>query len=137
MKVDDIVNAAKESMTVRRVFSEPVERDGITLIEAAAVSGGGGAGGGTDKEGSEGSGGGFGVGAKPVGMYVLRDGRLTWQPAVDVNRLMTVVGLVAITALLVGARIAGRRAPASTHRRAPSARGVNRRLTSRRGRKRH
>ncbi|WP_308212029.1 MULTISPECIES: sporulation protein [Nocardia] len=76
------------------------------MIEAAAVSGGGGGGGGTDKEGAKGSGGGFGIGAKPVGIYVVKDGQVSWRPAIDVNRLMTVVGIVAVTALVVGARIA-------------------------------
>ncbi|MGK8557463.1 spore germination protein GerW family protein [Nocardia gipuzkoensis] len=106
MKVEDVLASAKDAMTVRRVYAEPVERDGATLIAVAAVSGGGGGGGGTDKDGQEGSGVGFGLGAKPVGVYVLRDGQVSWQPAIDVNRLITVVGVVAITALLVGARIA-------------------------------
>ena len=71
------------------------------------MGGGGGAGGSAGKEG-EGSGTGFGVGGKPVGAFVIRDGAVRWQPAVDLNRLMVVVGAVAITALLVGARMAGR-----------------------------
>ncbi|WP_040786533.1 spore germination protein GerW family protein [Nocardia pneumoniae] len=108
MKVEDVLASAKDAMAVQRVYAEPVERDGTTLIAAAAVSGGGGGGGGSDKDGQEGSGVGFGLGAKPVGVYVLRDGRVSWQPAIDVNRLITVVGVVAVTALLVGARIAKR-----------------------------
>ncbi|WUA11407.1 sporulation protein [Nocardia sp. NBC_01377] len=96
---------AKDSMTVRRVYSDPVQSDGVTVIEVAAVSGGGGIGTGSDKDGGEGSGGGFGLGAKPVGVYVIENGRLTWRPAVDVNRLAMLVGIVAVTALLVGARI--------------------------------
>ncbi|MEV6325263.1 spore germination protein GerW family protein [Nocardia sp. NPDC051787] len=108
MKVEDVLASAKDAMTVQRVYAEPVERDGTTLIAAAAVSGGGGSGGGSDKDGQEGAGVGFGLGAKPVGVYVLRDGRVSWQPAIDVNRLITVVGVVAVTALLVGGRIAKR-----------------------------
>ncbi|MGK8507632.1 sporulation protein [Nocardia asiatica] len=110
MKIDEVLASAKDAMTVHRVYAEPVERDGAVLIAAAAVSGGGGGGGGTDEGGQEGSGVGFGVGAKPVGVYVLRDGRVSWRPAIDVNRLITVVGVVAVTALLVGARIAVRTA---------------------------
>ncbi|MGY1941416.1 spore germination protein GerW family protein [Nocardia gipuzkoensis] len=106
MKVEDIIDSAKDAMTVQRVYAEPVERDGTTLIAVAAVSGGAGGGTGADKGGQEGSGVGFGLGAKPVGVYVLRNGRLSWRPAIDVNRLITVVGAVAVTALLVGARIA-------------------------------
>ncbi|RDI68277.1 spore germination protein GerW family protein [Nocardia pseudobrasiliensis] len=110
MNLDEIFAAAKDSMTVRRVFAEPVEKDGVTVIAAATISGGVGGGGGTDGEGQEGSGGGFGVGAKPAGVYVVRDGKVSWQPAVDVNRLMTVVGVVAVTALIVGAHMAKWRA---------------------------
>ncbi|WP_280247759.1 spore germination protein GerW family protein [Nocardia abscessus] len=106
MKVEDILDSAKDAMTVQRVYAEPVERDGTTLIAVAAVSGGAGGGTGADKGGQEGSGVGFGLGAKPVGVYVLRNGRLSWRPAIDVNRLITVFGAVAVTALLVGARIA-------------------------------
>jgi len=106
MKIDELMTLAKDSMTVRRVYSDPVESDGVTVIEVATVSGGGGLGTGSDKDGGEGSGGGFGLGAKPVGVYVIKNGRLTWRPAVDVNRLATLVGIVAVTALLVGARIA-------------------------------
>lgn len=105
MKVEEVLATAKDTMTVRRVFAEPVERDGITLIAVATVSGGGGGGGGSDKEGQEGSGGGFGMGAKPVGAYVVKDGQVHWHPAVDVNRLVATIGLVALTALIVGARI--------------------------------
>ncbi|MBF6169695.1 sporulation protein [Streptomyces gardneri] len=106
MKVEDVLGSAKDAMTVQRVYAEPVERDGTTLIAVATVSGGAGGGTGADKAGQEGSGVGFGLGAKPVGVYVLRNGRLSWRPAIDVNRLITVVGAVTVTALLVGARIA-------------------------------
>src|SRR5574338_1428658 len=67
MKADEIFTTAKDALTVRRVYADPVERDGITVITGAALRGGAGGGGGHDKEGSEGTGGGFGVGAKPAG----------------------------------------------------------------------
>ncbi|MFC3961561.1 spore germination protein GerW family protein [Nocardia jiangsuensis] len=107
MKAEEILANTQDAITVRRVFAEPVERDGTTVISAAAVGGGGGAGGSTGEEG-EGSGSGFGIGGKPVGALVIRDGKVHWQPAVDVNRLMVVVGAVAIAALLAGVRMAGR-----------------------------
>lgn len=109
MKVEDIVTTAKDSMTVRRVFADPVERGGVTVIAAAAVSGGGGGGTGTDDAGKEGSGGGFGAGARPVGVYVVSDGRVRWQPAVDVNRLVTVAGVVTVAMTIAALRIAGLR----------------------------
>ncbi|MGW5455690.1 spore germination protein GerW family protein [Nocardia sp. NPDC003979] len=88
-------------MAVERVYAEPIERDGTTLIGVAAVSGGAG-GGGSETNGDAGSGAGFGVGAKPVGAFVIRDGNVRWQPAIDMNRLITVVGAVVLAALIVG-----------------------------------
>ena len=55
--IDDIISTARDSMTARRVFGDPYEKDGVTLIPAAAVRGGGGGGEGDD--GSSTGGGGF------------------------------------------------------------------------------
>ena len=46
-----------------------------------------------------GSGGG-GFNAKPAGVYVVKDGRVTWQPALDVNRIVMGGQLVAIVVAL-------------------------------------
>lgn len=104
VKLDDLLSRAGESITVRRVFADPYERDGITIITGAAVSGGGGGGGGHDPQGQEGEGGGFGLKARPAGAFVVRDGKVTWRPAVDVNRLFTVVGMVTAAWLVTRAR---------------------------------
>nr|WP_280368688.1 spore germination protein GerW family protein [Nocardia wallacei] len=110
MKVEDVLATARDAITVKRVFAEPIERDGTTVIAAATVSGGAGGGSGTDSEGQEGSGAGFGVGAKPAGAYVLQHGHLRWQPAVDVNRLVTMITVIAVTALAAAVCIARLRA---------------------------
>ncbi len=94
------VQEARDSMTVRRVFGEPIERDGSTIIPAAFVFGGGGGGGGGDTEGNGGGGTGFGLRARPVGAYVVRDGEVRWEPALDVTRLAIVGQVVAIVAIL-------------------------------------
>jgi uncharacterized spore protein YtfJ len=109
MKVDELFALAKDSISVRRVFAEPVEKDGVTVIAVATVGGGGGGGGGKDKDGQEGEGGGFGIGAKPAGVYTIKDGKVRWVPAVDVNRLFTVVGAVAIVFLISRSRTARRK----------------------------
>jgi uncharacterized spore protein YtfJ len=89
MEVQEVLAQARDSMTVKRVFGEPYEKDGVTVIPAARVQGGAGAGGGEDPQGQgKGSGSGFGVTARPVGAYVLREGELSWRPAVDVNRII-------------------------------------------------
>lgn len=104
MKPSEILTTLSDSMTVRRVYAEPIERDGIVVIPAAAVSGGGGGGSGTETDGREGSGGGFVANAKPVGAYVVKAGQVSWRPAVDVNRLITMLGVIAVAALLTRKR---------------------------------
>ena len=95
--VDDIketIAEFRDVLTVRRVFGEPYQKNGITLIPAANVIGGGGGGEGENPQGDDaarGSGTGFGVVARPAGAYVMRGDEVTWQPAIDVNRI--VVGL--------------------------------------------
>jgi uncharacterized spore protein YtfJ len=93
---------AQDVMTVRRVFGEPIERDGVTIIPAASVGGGGGGGGGEgpERQGGRGWGGGFGVGARPAGVYVIRDGVVKWKPAIDLNRTIFMGQVVAIVFLL-------------------------------------
>lgn len=84
------LDGVRDALTVGRVFGDPIQIDGITVIPTARVSGGAGGGGGestaSDEPGS-GFGGGFGMDARPVGVYEIRDGEVTWKPAVDVTRL--------------------------------------------------
>jgi len=103
MDVQDVVSQARDALTVKRVFGDPFEKDGITVIPAARVSGGagGGAGEGPIGEGDgtgKGSGGGFGLVARPAGVYVIRGDHVRWQPAVDVNKVIMGAQLVAIGA---------------------------------------
>ena len=112
MKIADLVDKARDTITVRRVYSEPYERDGVTVITAAAVGGGVGAGLGKDEKGQEGEGGGFGVSGRPVGAYVITGGQVSWRPAVDVNRLATGLAVVAVAFLVTRARVAKARAKA-------------------------
>ena len=92
---------ARDTLTVKRVFGEPYEKDGVTVIPAARVQGGAGGGSGEDPQGQgKGSGSGFGMTARPVGAFIIRDGELSWRPAVDVNRIVLGGQLVAVAALL-------------------------------------
>ena len=105
MKLDELMTSARDAVTVRRVFAEPYERNGVTIIAAATVAGGGGGGTGHDQNGGEGEGGGFGVSGRPAGAYIIRDDDVVWRPAVDVNRLVPVVGAVLIAWFITRARI--------------------------------
>jgi uncharacterized spore protein YtfJ len=97
MKVDEILQGARDVLNVKRVFGEPYERDGVTIIPVASF--GGGAGGGGDNKPDGGSGGGFGLGAKPAGAYVIKEGVVTWQPALDINRIISAAQFVLVAAL--------------------------------------
>lgn len=121
MLIDEVLAQARDTMTVRRVFGEPIERDGLTIIPVANVMGGGGGGGGegpvpraetgsdravsTDAHGitemASGSGAGFAVRATPAGAYVVRDGDVRWEPAVDMTRVIVMGQIVGIIFLLV------------------------------------
>jgi uncharacterized spore protein YtfJ len=98
MRVDELVEGARDVLSVKRVFGEPYERDGVTIIPAATF--GGGAGGGGDNNPEGGSGAGFGLAAKPAGAYVIKDGVVVWQPALDINRIITAAQFVLIAGLL-------------------------------------
>jgi uncharacterized spore protein YtfJ len=101
MEVQEVLAQARDAMTVKRVFGEPYEKNGVTVIPAARVQGGAGGGGGEGPEGQgRGSGTGFGLSARPVGAYLIRGDEVTWRPAVDLNRIVLGGQIVAIVALL-------------------------------------
>ncbi|MBT8214602.1 MAG: sporulation protein [Acidimicrobiia bacterium] len=94
--------AQQDTMTVKRVFGEPIEKNGIAFIPAAAIRGGGGGGEGEPSESTPGgAGGGFGVMARPVGGYQIKGDEVTWIPAADTTRVIILGEIVAIFAILV------------------------------------
>ena len=103
MRTTELVTTLRDGLTVSRVFGQPYERDGVSVIPAATIRGGAGGGNGKKADTSEeGEGGGMGLVARPAGAYVIKDGAVSWQPAVDVNRIVTtgVLGLVTVTWLV-------------------------------------
>ncbi|WP_229071172.1 sporulation protein [Actinoplanes sp. DH11] len=144
LSANDILSRAREGLdgaSASRVFGTPIERDGVTVVPVAVVSGGGGGGSGsgsvaTGGSGSgsapgdggdgglaaggrsgpakepgqgEGSGGGFGFSARPAGVYVIKDGDVSWRPAVNVNAIVAGGQLVLLAALLVVRSVLRRR----------------------------
>jgi hypothetical protein len=39
MEVQDVIGQARDALTIKRVFGEPYEKDGVTVIPAARVQG--------------------------------------------------------------------------------------------------
>lgn len=115
----NLVGGLREAMSARRVFGEPVERDGVTVIPAATVIGGGGGGGSGGSRTGEpsaraeegepqaqtGFGAGFGGVMWPAGAFEIREGRVTWRPAIDLTRVL----LVALTLAIAVVRARSRR----------------------------
>jgi uncharacterized spore protein YtfJ len=111
--LNELMTTGRDAITVQRVFATPYEKDGVTVIAAATVAGGAGGGSGHEEGGDGGEGGGFGVSARPAGVYVIKDGSVRWRPAVDVNRLIATLGTVAAVYLFTRVRIAKIRAKAA------------------------
>jgi uncharacterized spore protein YtfJ len=111
MDVQDLLNKVAQNLSVTRAFGSAYEKDGTLVIPVALVTGGGGAGEGsngapspssdddvvhgdsvdTDADASSGSGGGFGGMVMPVGVYVVKDEKVHWIPAVNANLVIVVV----------------------------------------------
>jgi uncharacterized spore protein YtfJ len=96
MDPHQVLAGAQDALAARRVFGEPIQSGNVTVIPAAHVRGGGGGGG--DSAGSGGVG--FGINARPAGVFVIRNDDVRWRPAVDVNRVILGGQLVAMTALI-------------------------------------
>jgi uncharacterized spore protein YtfJ len=83
---------ALDSARVANVFGDPIMQDGVTIIPVARVEGRGGGGGGRgpaqDGQTRRGRGGGFGLSTKPAGVFVVTNGKVSWRPSVDVNKII-------------------------------------------------
>jgi uncharacterized spore protein YtfJ len=112
------LDAVKDAMSVSRAFGESYHVEGITIIPVAVVRGGGGGGGGsgtardgTSGEKGTGSGAGLGYGAvvRPIGVIAVKDGKVSWQPTIDVMRIILGGQLLGLAAILTIRRLLGRR----------------------------
>ena len=115
MDIHEVLNHARDAMTVKRVFGDPYEKDGVTVIPVANIMGGAGGGGGSSAGVTSGTGdaavadgapeSGYGIGyglrATPAGVYVIKDGAVEWKPALDANRLAIQRASAIIVGLLV------------------------------------
>jgi len=105
MQLEELISGARDVVSVKRVYGEPYEKNGLTVIPAATVRGGGGGGMGDSEAGDSGGGGGFGLMARPSGAWIVENGDATWKPAVDVNRIVLGGQVIMLAAILVTGRI--------------------------------
>ena len=104
--VRQTIEQARDVMSVRRVFGDPYEKNGVTVIPAAKVSGGGGGG----QDAGEAGGAGVGLDARPAGAFVIKGSDVSWLPAIDVNRIVLVGQIVLLAAILSWRSVARQRA---------------------------
>ena len=101
MTPEEIVTRVGDQLGIRRVFGEPVERDGLVVIPVAVAIGGGGGGSGSDEQGS---GAGFGGMVRGIGVYAISNGQVRFIPAIDTTALAAMGVLLAGLALLTRRR---------------------------------
>jgi uncharacterized spore protein YtfJ len=99
---------ASELPGVRRVYGEPYQKNGVTVIPAARILGGMASGtgpmasagdGSTDQQPS-GSGTGIGMTGSPAGAIVIKGDDVRWVPAIDINRIVLGMQIVSIVLIL-------------------------------------
>jgi uncharacterized spore protein YtfJ len=94
------LTSGRDVLTVKRVFGDPMNYDGMSVIPVARLRGGSGGGAGTGPDGQgSGRGGGFGMTARPAGVFVVNDVDVEWKPAV--NRERTLLAAMALVAFVV------------------------------------
>ena len=119
MAGDDVVSAAENpagriaeklgaSVKASKVFGDPIERGGVTVIPVARARWGFGGGGGRDKSDRPGSGGGGGAVMSPIGYIEIHaDGKTRFCPTFAVSDIAAIAG-VGMLAALLAARLANR-----------------------------
>lgn len=115
MDVQELLGKVAQNLSVNRAFGTAYEKNGSLVIPVALVAGGGGGGEGSsglptiqtlddvvsgdenddaaEEVESSGSGGGFGGVVLPAGVYVVKDDRVRWVPAVNANLVIVVAFL--------------------------------------------
>lgn len=104
MTPENILERVGDQLGVRRVFGEPIERDGVLVVPVAVAIGGGGGGSAPDDQGT---GGGFGGVVRGVGAYEIAGGQARFVPVIDTTALAAMA--VLLTGLVLRARSHRRR----------------------------
>ena len=106
MEPKNLISNGRDLASVRRVYGEPYEKNGVTVIPAATVTGIGGSGDSNEDRSTDSNRDrAFGLTARPSGAWIVEEGRVTWKPAVDVNRIVFGGQIIALAAIIVTGRI--------------------------------
>lgn len=109
MDVQELLSKITDNLSVGRVFGEPIAHGDVLVVPVARIRGGGGGGSGTGPTTEGGGGGGGGIDARPAGVFVIHQGSVDWQPAVDVTRIVIGAQVVSVVLALVVRSILRRR----------------------------
>ena len=103
MDMARMLEVVKDQITVGRVFGDPIEKDGVTLVPVALVMGGVGGGEGSSEQNEQGEGGGYGIVARPLGVYVICGDKVNFKPVINTDRLLGTTALLASALILTRA----------------------------------
>jgi uncharacterized spore protein YtfJ len=100
MDAATVLEQTRQIFDARQVIGVPYEKNGTTVLPVVSIRGGGGGGVDSTPGKAGGMGGGIGLNAHPVGAYIIKGERVSWLPAVDVNRIVLGAQVVAVVALV-------------------------------------
>ena len=103
MKLRDALDSIVPDPSAARVYGQPYETaDGVTVLPVARVRG-------RTRPGVQDTD--LRLAARPVGVFVIKDGEATWVPAVDSTRIALVGALTGLIAATLGTLAMVRRPP--------------------------
>lgn len=102
-EVRELIDSLMTDPDTSRVYGQPIETaDGATVIPVATVRA-------RSKPGTDDTR--FRLAARPVGVFVIKDGTATWVPAVDASRIAVIGVLTGLIAATLGTLAMVRRPP--------------------------
>jgi hypothetical protein len=103
MKLQDALDSIVPEPSAARVYGQPYETaDGVTVLPVARVRG-------RTRPGAQDTD--LRLAARPVGVFVIKDGEATWVPALDSTRIALVGALTGLIAATFGTLAMVRRPP--------------------------
>jgi hypothetical protein len=103
MKLRETIDTIVADPNAARVYGQPYETaDGVTIIPVARVRG-------KTKPGADDAE--LSLRAKPVGVFVIKDGKASWEPAVDATRIALMAEMIGLVSAALATLAMVRRPP--------------------------